>query len=145
LMLDLTTSSPPGNSSGPCLSLAILSAAVIERKERMALALVVLLGVFCMRHSAMYFLTSREDWQSAADAILEQLQRGARLVVLPPDQMLLYTFFHPELAEGRGASNRIVMAVTPLAARGQGQRAVAAYLRAGYGLEHECVIGGSRI
>jgi hypothetical protein len=110
-----------------------------------ALVLAGLLVFVCGFESSVFFLRPREDWQSAADSILEQVHRGASLVVVPSKQAPLYTFFHPELSDGGGSPNRIVMAVTPSAAGMQGRNAIAAYIREGYELEHERFIGGSRI
>jgi 4-amino-4-deoxy-L-arabinose transferase-like glycosyltransferase len=126
-------------------SLAILAAVAIERTERTPLALAALLGVFCVRQSALFFLHPKENWQLAADAVLEQVRRGAQLVVVPPEQAPLYTFFHPELLCGPALSNRIVMAITPNATWAQRQKATLAYLAAGYEIEQGRVVGGSRI
>jgi hypothetical protein len=57
-------------------SLAIFAATAIDRKERTALALAALLGVFCVRQDALLFLHPRENWQAAADGILEQVRVG---------------------------------------------------------------------
>jgi hypothetical protein len=57
----------------------------------------------------------------------------------------LYAFFHPDLRAGDEFANRIVVAVTPWAGSSQGQNAIAAYMRAGYDVEHDRIVGGSRI
>jgi 4-amino-4-deoxy-L-arabinose transferase-like glycosyltransferase len=126
-------------------SLAILAASAIERKERTALALATMLGIFCVRQSAVFFLAPKENWQAAADSILAQVPQGAPLIVVPAEQAPLYAFFHPELRGGRATSNRIVMAITPYATGAQRQAAIAAYLAAGYEVELERIIGGSQI
>jgi hypothetical protein len=124
-------------------SLAIFAATAIDRKERTALALAALLGVFCVRQDALLFLHPRENWQAAADAILEQV-RGPRLIVVPAGQAPSCTFFHPELGNGPAAGNRIVIAITPSAAA-QEQTAIAPYMRAGYEVVQERAVGGSYI
>jgi 4-amino-4-deoxy-L-arabinose transferase-like glycosyltransferase len=125
-------------------SLAIFAATAIEQKEPTALVLAALLGFFCMRQSALFFLHPTENWQAATDAILEQVRLGASLVVVPEDQASLYTFFHPELRNGSAVGNRIVIAITPSAAA-QEQTAIAPYIRAGYEVEQERAVGGSYI
>jgi hypothetical protein len=126
-------------------SLAIFAASAIERKERTALALAILPGIFCVRQSAVFFLSPKENWQAAADSTLAQVQQGAGLIVVPAEQAPLYAFFHPELRSVRATSNPIVMAITPYATGAQRQAAIAAYVAAGYEVELERMIGGSQI
>ncbi|MBV8906421.1 MAG: glycosyltransferase family 39 protein [Acidobacteriia bacterium] len=126
-------------------SVAILAAMAIEREPRIALPLAAVLAVFCLRQSGLFFLRPTENWQAAADAILEQVHHGAGWAVVPPEQAPLYGFFHPELPRGPAISDRIVLAITPAATEKQRQRATAAYAAAGYEVEQERTVGGSLI
>jgi hypothetical protein len=126
-------------------SVAILAATAIERTTRTTLALAILLGLFCVRQSTLFFLYPREDWQAASDYILHEAQRCGRLVVVPAQQRPLYAFFHPELCCGPQVSNRIVMAITPYTTGAERQQAIATTVSAGYDIERECDLGGSHV
>ncbi len=126
-------------------ALAILAAAAIERRERTTLALGLLLCVFCARQSFLYFTAPGENWQAASDFILEKVDGGAGLTVVPPEQSFLYEFFQPALRDAPRASSRMVVAITPGATSEQRRRAITAFTSNGYGQEGETIIGRSDI
>jgi 4-amino-4-deoxy-L-arabinose transferase-like glycosyltransferase len=126
-------------------SVAILAATAIERNKRSTLVLAILLGFFCVRQSALFFLFPKENWQAAADFVLDQVHQGAHLVVVPPVQERYYMFFHPELCCGAAASNQIVMAITPYATGMERMEAIAATIAAGYEMVQERDVGGSHV
>jgi hypothetical protein len=126
-------------------AVAILAAAAIERYPRAGVRLSVLFGIICFWQCLRYFTAPRENWESAASAIAEQVKRGACLVVAPPEHARLYEFLSPELSRADCRSRTMVLAITPYATRAQKETGVAAFLKGRCRLEREAAVGRSVI
>jgi hypothetical protein len=124
-------------------AIAILAAMAVERYPRAGVTLSALFGIICFWQCLRYFTAPRENWESAASAIAEQVERGACLVVAPPEHARFYEFFSPELSRADCRSPTMVLAITPYTTRAQQETAVAALIKDRYRLERETVVGRS--
>lgn len=126
-------------------ALAIFAGLAIERKPRVALPLTVVFAAFCVWQSVRNFTAPGEDWQLAANLVSNEVQQGACLMVVPPEQEYPYRFFRPELARAHCPSTRIVVAVTPYATNTQRVTAVSALTAEGYTRQYRTEAGKSEI
>ena len=124
-------------------AVAILAAVAVERYPRAGVTLSALFGIICFWQCLRYFTAPRENWESAASAIAEQVKRGVCLVVAPPDHARLYEFFSPELSRGDCRSPTMVLAITPYTTGAEQETAMAALIKDRYTLERRTVVGGS--
>lgn len=101
-------------------AIAILAAAAIEKRTTV---LLFLLAAIALRQNIVFYTAPKEDWRTAADAIAAKVNQGARLVVSPPEQKILYAFFRPELRNADDGSAAI-LAVTPYSPSGFREAAI---------------------
>jgi hypothetical protein len=113
-------------------AVAVLAAQGIAQKPRIAVPIAVLLALFCIHQSYRFFTAPRENWQVAANALSAEVQNGACLLVVPPEQKYSYEFFRPTLADTHCPSPRTVVAFTPYATNTQRETAVSALQARGY-------------
>ena len=126
-------------------AVAVLAAAAIESYPRAGPALAVLLAIVCIRQSTVFFRSPSENWQMAANALADRVQKGDCLQVAPPEQATLYRFFHPELGAANCNTRSIVLAITPAATVAQRRTATAKLLSDGYRQECQKTVGQSDI
>jgi hypothetical protein len=113
-------------------ALAVLSSLAIERAPRIAVPAALLLAVCCVWQTARYFTAPKENWQLAADILQREVKQGACLIIVPPEQIYLYEFFHPDLAHSRCPAPRTVVAAIPYATNAQRDAAIADMTAQGY-------------
>jgi mannosyltransferase len=126
-------------------AVAILAAAAIEHYPRAGFAFAIVLAIVCIRQSIVFFRSPSENWQLAANAIADRVQKGDCLFVAPPEQLTLYRFFHPELGTGHCDMRSVVLAITPAATATQRGTATAGLLSAGYQQQCQKTVGRSNI
>jgi hypothetical protein len=126
-------------------AMAILAATAIERTKGAAGILPILFGLVCLRQDVRLFTAPREDWQTAARMIRENVEVGACLAVTPPAQTNLYEFFEPDLRRRRCKAPRMLLAVTPYATGRQRQESITKLESDGYKQEQETTIGKSKL
>jgi 4-amino-4-deoxy-L-arabinose transferase-like glycosyltransferase len=126
-------------------AVAVLAAAAIECYPRTGLALAILLLIVCIRQSVTFFQSPSENWEMAANLLVDRVRQGDCLTVAPPEQAPLYEFFRPELRSEPCDARRIVLAVTPAATSTQRSSAIGTLISAGYKEAGEVVVGRSDI
>jgi 4-amino-4-deoxy-L-arabinose transferase-like glycosyltransferase len=126
-------------------AVSILAAAGVECYPRAGLALAILLVIVCTRQSIAFFRSPGENWQMAANLLVEQVRQGNCLIVAPPEDAPLYEFFRPELSSAPRAARRIVLAITPAASITERRAAIDELISTGYDESGEQVVGRSEI
>lgn len=96
-------------------AVAVLAASAVEKRDRAAVALAVLLAVVCGYASVKRFASVDENWETAARALAAEVDRGACLTVAPQDARRLYVYFVPRLASRTSDCHAVVAAVSPYA------------------------------
>jgi len=94
-------------------ALAILAASAWETRPRETTALALLAIAISGYKSARYFTQLEPDYEAAAKAIAQEVDRGACFRVVPDISKQLYVYFAPRIAMDSGNCSAVVAAVVP--------------------------------
>jgi hypothetical protein len=126
-------------------ALGIAAALGIEHRPRAGRVLLALLALVCVRQSYLYFTAPHDDFRSAANAVMTEVQQEACVAVVPPRDRYLYEFFRPEIADANCLSPRLLLVATPYTTPAEKQAGVARLAESGYRLQSVSTVGRSEL